>query len=476
MSCGCSASLSLSLLSFVHADTTTAPSALHYRPFGLSMPLDVVAAAKRCFEAVVGPCFASFFAMIALSSASAAHHAQPPLLHQHSLDAEPVTEHPTIQSASSASSAASTSTPVPAGSEDASVDKMLTANPAPVTIPPTTPTPVHSHGSKASKRPKLSLQTSCLPVTFGKSTTALSMNLTANCTSSPTVRNTFNNAYDTFRGSLAQPTTASPSSKQPPVRSGSALAFNNNDGDYTVPYQLPLGVRSILRNSPLAAAPYSRRPSYAGPGARKKLFRAKKRVTYRCPLEEEIKTVRFVARHSDLLSENSDKDVSIPDTASVSSDDEDEDSDSSQSTAHSGSSPSDSDARDTADETDAAQRPPRRRKRKYQRSERQVLAAGLRDGLIDATPDMETPKTPVQRRSKRPRQWRWTLGPVKDGYVQEVSESTDSPTTDSNDLSPVTPVAPRGCGPTPLLTLNTLVGHDGPRPREVPLLRSSECS
>ena len=440
------------------------------------MPLDVVAAAaKRCFEALVAPCLASFFAMIAISSASAAH-AQPPLLHQHpqpSLDAEPaVSEHTTAQSPSSASS------PVPAGSEDASVDKMLAANP-PVALPPTIP--VQSHASKASKRPKLSLQTSCLPVTFGKSTTALSFNLTANCTASPTVRNTFSNAYDAFRGPLAPASVVSPSSKQAPtIRPESPIVnttgYNNDTEGSVVPYQLPLGVRSILRNSPLPNAPPSRRSSYATTG-RKLLFPAKKRVAYRYPLEEEIKTVRFVARHYDLLSESSDsEDISLPDTVSVSSS-EDEDSDSSLSTTHSGST-SDSDARHTTDETEPTRRS-RRRKRKYQRSGRQVLAAGLRDGLIDATSDLETPKTPVQRRSKRPRQWRWTLGPVKDGYVQEASDATDTPTTGSNDSSPVTPVVPRGCGPTrPLLTLNTTDpnGRPSPRPREVPLLRTPECS
>lgn len=297
-----------------------------------------------------------------------------------------------------------------------------------------------------SKRPKLSLQTSCLPVAFGKSTTALSFGLTTCYSASPTMRNTFNNAYDGFCSSVTSsaPATASseitattaattPSLSAKCVRNGPAFAASRSS-ESAPPYQLPLGLRSILRNSPIRPTDL-RRPSLsacAGNG-RRKLFHATKRVNYRFPIEEEITTVRFVAKHSDLLSSTdslSSTSTSPSEQDSVSSlspSSNGEESDSSLSGASSGSCASDDELAETRvsrEETAQAPKPLRKRKRRYTRSDRQILAAGIRDGLLSGAD--ETPRTPIRPGRKRPREWKWTLGPIKDGYVQPAGDPDEA--------------------------------------------------
>ncbi|KAJ5923565.1 hypothetical protein N7454_008810 [Penicillium verhagenii] len=110
-----------------------------------------------------------------------------------------------------------------------------------------------------SARPKLTLQTTSLPRTFGSSTTGLSRSCTAAPGASPTVGNTFKNAYD-----IATPASATTSpSKGPSLRFPTNKPIspyvhhpNNNNNPFNFrPYQLPLGVRSILRNSPSTQPP-----------------------------------------------------------------------------------------------------------------------------------------------------------------------------------------------------------------------------
>jgi hypothetical protein len=315
--------------------------------------------------------------------------------------------------------------------------------------PPTSST-VSIRDSKVNKRPKLSLQTTSLPVTFGKSTTGLSLSLSTNCTSSPTVRNTFSNAYDVFRGASSPASAATASPTRYTTRSsrrGSPYVGGRHHKDDT-PYQLPLGVRGILRNSPIPASSL-RRPSSsnaatnspgAGHNGRRMLFPAKKHVNYRFPLDEEIKTVRFVAKHSDISSSES------PSGPSDSYTSEDEESDSSGSLTESGPSEEES---TTTSNTAASAQPPRRTKRKMPRSERQIRAAAIRDGLPDHAYDCQTPQTPMQRRRKRLRKWQWTLGPVEHGKV--LTSNTSNPSSASagvNDDRPlsqcehVTPATP----------------------------------
>lgn len=269
----------------------------------------------------------------------------------------------------------------------------------------------------SSKRPKLSLQTSCLPISCGNSTTALSLNFSASCSPSPTVRNTFTNAYDAYRRT-SSPASAnrneSPGREQRRSRHEIHPKCQNGPNDREIPYQLPLGIRGILRNSPHAAASLRRAslsvPSVnAGVNGRRILFPAKKSVTYRFPLEEEIKTVRFTAKHSDLV---------FPDSSQLyisSSSEADTDSDSSCS-----SSDSLEGASTRSNQFQNIRRSPAKRK-KHTPNMRQVRAAALRDQCPHTyEQDPETPQTPVQRRSKRQREWRWTLGPINDHHVHET--------------------------------------------------------
>ncbi|RAL17545.1 uncharacterized protein BO97DRAFT_8956 [Aspergillus homomorphus CBS 101889] len=281
--------------------------------------------------------------------------------------------------------------------------------------------PTTNNRPTITSRPKLTLQTSSLPLTFGTSSTGLSLSLVAGSTASPTVRNTFKNAYDVTAPVSA---TSSPSSKYPSHR------FSKPSSPYTThnPYQLPMGVRSILRNSPLEpscrrrSTPAATNGSNGAPATRRVFFPAKKQVSYRYPLEEEIQNVHYTARHSDLHEMNEEH----PKQSTSS-----EESDSASS--NSSSSSSDTNSSDEEPQTRSKQdllSPVERKKRKHQKAERQVRAVALREKLEDMTP-----QTPVRKRAKRRCEWRWTLGPLqnRDGLLPPVQEErTTSSGSDSS--------------------------------------------
>ncbi|KAL2001373.1 hypothetical protein VTN02DRAFT_1841 [Thermoascus thermophilus] len=305
--------------------------------------------------------------------------------------------HPTSDAGCPSSSTTTTATiaPQPISSQHTSVPRdMLSAIP---------PAESAGHGNNVTKRPKLSLQTTSLPMTFGKSTTGLSLAFATNSAVSPTVLNTFGNAYD-FWPSPSAGATPSPSKQRPP-RFSSPHATNNREG---VPYQLPLGVKSILRNSPLPSSSV-RQSMTTGAVTRRVYFPAKKQVSYRYPLEEEIKTVRFTARHSDL------SDESDSETSDASGSDESSD----LSTPQSDSGASDEEPSPRAKTSSPSQSGKKRRKDLG--SERQIRAAALRDSLKGDDYDVASPQTPRQGRPKRQCKWRWTLGPLgtSDAAVDE---------------------------------------------------------
>ncbi|EFW21508.1 conserved hypothetical protein [Coccidioides posadasii str. Silveira] len=304
---------------------------------------------------------------------------------------------------------------------------------APPSIPPS---PILNTNG-VQKRPKLSLQTSCLPVTFGNSTTGLSLNHSASCSPSPTVKNTFRNAYDAYRHTPSPAPTlrAEPCTKDPkPTSKQEALPANYSRHSHDeLPYQLPLGIRGILRNSPIVASSLRRASlsatSVNGSGnGRRALFPAKKRVHYRCPIDEEIKTVRFIAKHSDLTSPSG-YSCSSSSASSSSSSEGESASDSSES-----SGASDEDSTSTHKETGGTSSPGKRKK--HARSMRQIRAAGLRDRVPCPDDDVETPQTPVNRRRKRQRQWRWTLGPIKDGHVLPSRDDGSNAAVQETDPQP----------------------------------------
>lgn len=261
----------------------------------------------------------------------------------------------------------------------------------------TTATPSVMHNTTITKRPKLSLQTAALPATFGSSNTGL---VARSCiTASPTVRNTFSNAYE-IRQTVSAIDSPSPGrSAGGSTRNGSPFPFSSHRSD-GMPYQQPLGVRSILRNSPLKKMMLRRSVSIsAGAMAenRRLYFPAKKQVSFRNQLEEEIKTVRFVARHSDIESESEQEPSSDSEESSGS---ESSDSGDSQSD-HSSSGEDDGETHD---------RPMRKKKRKSAPSERQIRAAALRDGIGNDRIAAALSAVPDPASQKRRCKWRWTLG------------------------------------------------------------------
>lgn len=227
------------------------------------------------------------------------------------------------------------------------------------------------------------------------------------------------------------------------AHNAAATATNNNNNNISKPYQLPLGVKSILVNSPLEVS--ARQRSNGGNGVsgapRRVLFPAKKQVSYRFPLEEEIRTVRFTARHSDLDDDDPDfkphgdssSSTTTSTTAATTTNDEsasDDDSDSSSNQSHSDNSSSTSDE-DSAEGTveEGSSSKVERKKRKLLGTERQIRAVALMDGLDgdgDAYgPSSMTPQSP-HCPTKRRREWKWTLGPLRPRY-------------DVNDFVPIHP-------------------------------------
>ncbi|KAB8239363.1 hypothetical protein BDV23DRAFT_181977 [Aspergillus alliaceus] len=266
---------------------------------------------------------------------------------------------------------------------------------------------------RPSVRPKLTLQTTSLPRTFGTSSTGLSLSLATGPTASPTVRNTFKNAYE-----VAAPSSATSS---PSRSSNSRLSKPTSPYTTNSPYQLPLGVKSILRNSPLEPT-CRRRGSVAangpngGPGSRRVFFPAKKQVSYRQPLEEEIQTVRYTARHSDL------KNQPNPEPNEAGSE---EDSDSTASAEPSDASTSDDDAEVKSNKVPLNSF--ERKKRKHLSVEKQIRAVALLDGI--EKDGSSTPQTPCQDRAKRRCEWRWTLGPleIRNGNSQSEDKTASYP-------------------------------------------------
>ncbi|KAJ5972299.1 uncharacterized protein N7479_002217 [Penicillium vulpinum] len=269
-----------------------------------------------------------------------------------------------------------------------------------------------------TSRPKLTLQTTALPRTFGTSNTGLSFSFAAAPTASPTIRNTFKNAYEVTSPSSA--TSPSKSTRYNKPSSPYILHPNNNIFNYRSPYQLPIGVRSILRNSPLESSTRRQSGSISaggngsnGPGSRRVFFPAKKQVSYRYPLEEEIRTERYTAQHLDLVTEEAvqtEADTKTPpETRPATSKPEGEKEESDSSPSLSGSASGDD---TSADETvrGSSLSKTERKKRRTMRVERQVRAVALLDGF--EADGSSTPQTPRQGRAKRRREWKWTLGPV----------------------------------------------------------------
>ena len=253
----------------------------------------------------------------------------------------------------------------------------------------------------SNKRPKLSLQTASVPVAVGRSSTALSASVLQ--TSSPTCLNTFNNAYELpHRSSPTVPTVPSPNTNWP------KSIMSNITKRVDHPYEMTMNIRGILKNSPYFSSIRRSITSNTSPRNRRALFPAIKKVTWRNKLEEEIKTVMFTARHSDLASDEDSNDRDTPTLLSRVPVDELQEDDS---------------CMIKADTPNA---------RRYTEMGREE----------DDDEQLSEPISHVKRK-RRPPEWRWTLGPLGE---QKQNESDDIPT-------PVTPSSSSSL--RPILSINT---------------------
>lgn len=262
------------------------------------------------------------------------------------------------------------------------------------------PTPIllqPSPSPSPSKRPKLSLNTTSVSVsTFGKGSTSLRLDTLS--ATSPTSRNTFRNAYahqqQQASCALARQSTPSPlganrsaeymqTTDDAPehfydsaASSASTASISSVESFSDVPYKLVYSLPSVLVNSPL---PRERRKKTSF-GQSRPMFPAVKKVNFRTPLTEDIRTTKYTLKHSDI-----DSSTSTISTLELSS----------------------SDNKTEPDELEK------------QDGEHSTSIATEKPGATpDADPaqhhdeaDHDTcPSTPVAGREKRDRCWTWTLG------------------------------------------------------------------
>jgi hypothetical protein len=268
------------------------------------------------------------------------------------------------------------------------------------------PSPFASQTS-LRKRPKLSLNTQP-GRTVGKSSTSLRLDTLSAV--SPTARNTFKNACASSSArstaGVALPRGQQESDEAPPASSlGTPSSASTTASHLTfsaepiVPYALSYNIIPILTNSPIKTA---RRNMSAQ--TRPLLFPASKRVSFRNPLEEEIKTERYIMAHSDLLS----MDSSIVSMVSISSD--------ASATSSSTLTESDDDASgssqpDISDDDGSLYR-------------RDVQSSHGSWSASDSESD-SCPAAPITARCKRRHDWAWPQGPSEEHEAPlENSDST----------------------------------------------------
>ncbi|KAF2767201.1 hypothetical protein EJ03DRAFT_276489 [Teratosphaeria nubilosa] len=278
--------------------------------------------------------------------------------------------------------------------------------------------------SAPSKRPKLSLNTTntSLPATIGKGSTSLRLETLS--ATSPTSRNTFSNGYyaaqQLGRGtrrpqgpSLAPlATVVSSTVSENPTPTDCELLSSAESGDLTsasavsstststnfsdllstsVPYKLTDDITSILYNGPLLE-PRSRSSSTSQP------MSSSKKVVFKAPLTEEIKTTKYTMAHSDISSSTiSTLELPPPEHTHQSHQTEGE--------AHREAHQS---KNSTVEESINATAPHTGEKRESSDEEDHEVC----------------PATPIAGRRKRHRQWRWTLGPI--GQPEPASHDAQS--------------------------------------------------
>ena len=245
----------------------------------------------------------------------------------------------------------------------------------------------------SQRRPKLSLQTSSVPITFGKSSTALAPTASALRAASPTALNTFKNAYDLPH--FSSPATVSPTGSRF-ARCVSPFTLTKDE----LPYQIPPSSKSILRNGPVLSG--QRRPSLCHTGdspraGRRAFFHTSKNVTFSLNLEDEIRTTTYTV---------------------LSSDEEDLDSDGSAELSMSSSD--ESDMNDCA-LANAEKAPREQRGKRKAGSDRQIQAVAIRDSRVKTKRAQQFKPIFEQRGKRRRRHWEWTIEPSKEAIPEIVT-------------------------------------------------------
>ncbi|EDU48934.1 hypothetical protein PtrSN002B_006882 [Pyrenophora tritici-repentis] len=290
---------------------------------------------------------------------------------------------------------------------------------------------------QAPPRPKLSINTE-QPRILGK---GASLRLETLSAVSPTVRNTFSNAYErpSTAPALQRPqrpqlsiesdfpacsSASTPSSAS--TLSSTLTSASNDSATHSIPYKQPHNLASILSNSP-ARSIIPRKMNSSRP-----MFPAEKRVSFRTPLEEEITTTKYTLAHSDIESSCSTL-SSIASSASTATN-ESEASTSQPSltlkpckTAPETSiSPLQLSLLKSSSTLSSAESSPKREPRTGEK----------RDSSSSEDDSDSCPETPVAGRRKRTRDWRWTLGPLpttdKSSSASSASSASDAASEDSS--------------------------------------------
>ncbi|KIW35660.1 uncharacterized protein PV07_02345 [Cladophialophora immunda] len=298
------------------------------------------------------------------------------------------------------------------------------------------------HPASPGKKPKLSLRTSDLAPTFHGSTSRQN-GINSGATATPTTLNTFNNTFDlAYRPS---PVTTLPSPGPHLQTRGSAHptspAVKLSERPYLL--NLPFGVRSILKNSPLPRD--IRRPSVsASPrvAGRRVFFPAPKRVAFRAELEEEIVTRNYIMRHADLSSS---------DEESLSSENEEQ----------SGTSTDeDGDDGDKGREIRVDEASPRKKRKRMSIAVSPSTSSALDRGRL------ERPQSgSISSSKRRRRRWEWTIDPSMSNPSRLEKESENF----SENRDPRVE-EPKRCS-------NVEVVQDGKQPEQVEAgSRVNDCS
>ncbi|KAH7556563.1 hypothetical protein BM1_05997 [Bipolaris maydis] len=283
-------------------------------------------------------------------------------------------------------------------------------------------------------RPKLSINTE-QPRILGK---GASLRLDTLSAASPTVRNTYTNAYERpstaptlqrpQRPSLSiesdLPAAANNSASTPSSASTLSSALTSASADSAtsaLPYKQPHNLVSILSNSP-ARSIVPRKMASSRP-----MFPAEKHVCFRTPLEEEITTTRYTMAHSDLES-------SVSTLSTISSVASSTDSDvsaahhslivnTSNTSSTTSISPLQLSLQKSTSTFASAESSPR---------SKGPRAGDKRDSSSSEDESDSCPQTPIAGRRKRTRDWRWTLGPLPSSDKSSSSSASEATTSDDS--------------------------------------------